>query len=304
MKANFKNIEAIAFDFDGVFTNNEVVVNEKGIESVICNRSDGIGLSKLKGLGIHIVIISTETNPVVSSRAKKLGVQVIQGVSDKDQAILAWAKDVGVRPINIAFVGNDINDLPALMVVGYPIGVADAFEEVRNAVIFLTETKGGHGAVREICDLVVESKLNSGSVSSLDTALPTAKDMGERVWGEELLLAIAPGRVMMKKLTVKAGCKGGLQYHRKRFEMGYVVSGRMIVRIGDGDVIKELILKTGDHFFFPPYLVHQEEAIEDTIIIECSNTWTNDRVRVEDQFGYPGGEIGLRSSLPGEEILL
>lgn len=304
MKHNFKNIKAIAFDFDGVFTNNKVVVNENGEESVVCSRSDGIGLAKLRDLNIQLIIISSEANQVVTCRAKKLEIEVKQNVSDKESAVREWSKKIGIPLESIAYFGNDENDLPALKIVGFPIGVSDSVEAVRNSTIFLTEKAGGQGSVRELCDLIHDSYSNDLKQNVLEVVFPEPVDMGKRVWGQELRLAIAPGRVMMKKLTLKAGSKGGLQYHRKRFEMGYVISGKMIVRLVKDDRIEEVVVKEGDHFYFPPYLVHQEEAIVDTMIIECSNTWSNDRVRVEELYDHPDGEVGLMSTLAGEEILL
>lgn len=132
---------------------------------------------------------------------------------------------------------------------------------------------------------------------------PKKKSAGDRVWGEETILAVDPEKLMMKTLLVKAGCKGGLQYHRKRSEMGYIVYGKMIVRVGNGESIEEKILVAGDHYWFPPGVTHQEEAIEDTLIVECSTPWMNDRVRVESDYGIDFTE-GLPSTVQGEEVLL
>jgi mannose-6-phosphate isomerase len=129
---------------------------------------------------------------------------------------------------------------------------------------------------------------------------PNVQDMGERPWGKEEILAVSSGKIMMKKLFIKSGSKGGLQYHRKRIEAGYIVSGKMIVRLGKEDSIEERILSEGDHFIFEQGVIHQEEALEDTVIIECSTPWVNDRVRVEEQYGLIVGE-GMQSTKPGEE---
>ena len=112
--------------------------------------------------------------------------------------------------------------------------------------------------------------------------------MGNREWGEELLLALSPGNYTLKKLFIKAGKKGGLQYHRIKDESAYVVSGKMIIRfdLGDG-LLQEKIVSAGDCFRFPPLCVHQEEAITDCIIIEASTPISNDRVRVEKEYGIP-----------------
>ena len=148
------NLKLIAFDFDGVFTANTVYVDEDGRESIRCWRSDGIGLSRLNCVNIHVFIISTETNKVVAKRAQKLKLQFRQGVEDKALEILAICKSLNIEPSQAMFVGNDINDIPAFKIVGYPVAVADAYPEIDPFVIFKTIKMGGYGAVREICDIV------------------------------------------------------------------------------------------------------------------------------------------------------
>ncbi|MEX1350498.1 MAG: HAD hydrolase family protein [Desulfobacterales bacterium] len=148
-----RRIRLVAFDFDGVFTNNMVYVFEDGREAVRCFRSDGIGLHKLKKLGIETVIISTEANPVVSARAHKLKIRCIQDCQDKRAALEDIAHDQGIGLGEVAFVGNDVNDLPCLECVALPIVVQDAHPDVVSAARYQTKNPGGHGAVREVCDL-------------------------------------------------------------------------------------------------------------------------------------------------------
>jgi len=146
-------IRLVAFDFDGVFTDNMVYVLENGSEAVRCFRGDGIGLEKLERMGIEVIIISTETNPVVSERSRKLGIRCVQGCNDKQEALEAIIQEMGVSPAQAAFVGNDINDLPCLTRVGLPIAVQDAHPDVIPHARYQTNARGGHGAVREVCDL-------------------------------------------------------------------------------------------------------------------------------------------------------
>jgi 3-deoxy-D-manno-octulosonate 8-phosphate phosphatase (KDO 8-P phosphatase) len=146
-------IRLVAFDFDGVFTDNMVYVFEDGSEAVRCFRSDGIGLQKLKQLGIETVIISTESNPVVSARAAKLRIRCFQNCEDKRHTLESFAKERGISLAEIAFIGNDINDCPCLRCVGLPIVVQDAHPDVIPLAIYRTRNRGGHGAVREVCDL-------------------------------------------------------------------------------------------------------------------------------------------------------
>jgi 3-deoxy-D-manno-octulosonate 8-phosphate phosphatase (KDO 8-P phosphatase) len=146
-------IRLVAFDFDGVFTDNMVFVFEDGSEAVRCFRSDGIGLKKLKKLGVETVIISTESNPVVSARARKLKIRCFQNCENKRKTLESLAQEMGISLTEIAFVGNDINDLSCLTSVGLPIVVKDAHPEVIPLAAYRTRNRGGHGAVREVCDL-------------------------------------------------------------------------------------------------------------------------------------------------------
>jgi len=146
-------IRLIAFDFDGVFTDNMVYVFENGSEAVRCFRSDGIGLRKLEGVGIRPVIISTETNQVVSVRSQKLNIRCEHGIEDKRAALDVIVKEMELTLEQVSFVGNDINDLSCLTCVGLPIVVRDAHPDVLSYARYQTQARGGHGAVREVCDL-------------------------------------------------------------------------------------------------------------------------------------------------------
>ena len=159
------SVQLIAFDFDGVFTDNSVYVSQEGTESVRCWRSDGLGLTRLRSVGVQSFIISTEANPVVTARANKLKMPCKQGIEDKAATILETCRELGVSPEQTMFVGNDINDIPAFKSVGIPVAVADAYPEVSPLVLYCTEKPGGFGAVREICDLVFHAK--NGSVNGL-----------------------------------------------------------------------------------------------------------------------------------------
>ena len=143
----------VAFDFDGVFTDNAVYVTEDGRESVRCWRGDGIGLQKLKGLGVETVVISSEPNPVVSARCRKLQARCVHGCEDKREALEAILEESGLSLPQAAFVGNDVNDLPCLTVVGLPIVVQDAHPDTIPCARYRTRAPGGLGAVREICDM-------------------------------------------------------------------------------------------------------------------------------------------------------
>ena len=153
LAARIRKIRLVVFDFDGVFTDNMVYVFADGTESVRCFRSDGIGLAKLKRLGIETVIISTETNPIVAVRSKKLGIHCVHGCDDKCEALDKIIGEKGLSLEEVAYVGNDVNDEPCLSCVGLPIVVQDAHADVLSYALYRTKTPGGHGAVREVCDL-------------------------------------------------------------------------------------------------------------------------------------------------------
>jgi 3-deoxy-D-manno-octulosonate 8-phosphate phosphatase (KDO 8-P phosphatase) len=148
-----RRIRLVAFDFDGVFTDDAVYVLQDGTEAVRCFRGDGLGLRKLERLGIASVIISTESNPVVSQRARKLRVACVQDCPDKRAVLESYAAERGVTLAETAFVGNDINDLACLRCVGLPVVVRNAHPDVVSAALYQTRIGGGQGAVREICDL-------------------------------------------------------------------------------------------------------------------------------------------------------
>ncbi len=154
MKALIRSIRFVAFDFDGVFTDDRVYVMEDGREAVRCFRGDGIGLRKLEQLGIETAILSTESNPVVSARAHKLKIRCIQDCGDKRQALQILVESLGISLAQTAFVGNDINDLDCLRSVGLPVVVSNAHPDIVPCALYRTRLGGGQGAVREICDWV------------------------------------------------------------------------------------------------------------------------------------------------------
>jgi YrbI family 3-deoxy-D-manno-octulosonate 8-phosphate phosphatase len=154
-----QRVKTIVFDFDGVFTDNSVYVDQNGIESVRCSRSDGVGLRRLDQIEVRYCILSSEKNPIVTVRGLKLGIEVLQGHDNKLPILLALAESQEISLEEIAYVGNDINDLSCLKSVGLPIAVSDAYPEVLDVAKFVTTRSGGRGAVREICDLLFSSRI-------------------------------------------------------------------------------------------------------------------------------------------------
>ena len=124
------------------------------------------------------------------------------------------------------------------------------------------------------------------------------EDLGERPWGKEELLVLVPNKYMLKKLTIKRGSKGGFQYHRLKDECGVLISGKLLVRFDNGSGgVDERVIHPGESFHFPPGVPHQEEALEDCIIIEGSTNHFNDRVRVDEMYG-----LGAPEGMPTTQL--
>lgn len=152
------DVRAVVFDFDGVFTDNRVIVAEDGREAVVCSRSDGLGIERVRKSGVMVAVISKERNAVVEARCRKLGIECIQGVEDKLPVMLEWLRAKNIEPERAAYLGNDVNDVACMKAVGWGVCVADAHEEAKAAAQHILRRPGGHGAVRELCDLIVEAR--------------------------------------------------------------------------------------------------------------------------------------------------
>jgi len=151
------DVDALVTDFDGVHTDDRVYLSQEGVESVQVSREDGMGVALARRAGLKLLILSTEVNPVVAARATKLQVPVIHGQADKAQALKEWMAEEGLDPNRVAYVGNDVNDLGCLRMVGWPIAVANAHPEVEALARLKLTRRGGSGAVRELCELVVSA---------------------------------------------------------------------------------------------------------------------------------------------------
>ncbi|MCD4653047.1 methyltransferase domain-containing protein, partial [bacterium] len=160
-------IELLVLDFDGVMTDNRVWVNEKGEEAVYCNRFDSWGLNRLKKEGIKIAVVSTESNPVVVARCKKLNIPCISSSENKVKSLIELTDAMNIDRFRVAFVGNDTNDSDALSWVGLPIIVSDAEPYLRSIAVWITRNRGGEGAVREICDALIQAR-NAALTASIE----------------------------------------------------------------------------------------------------------------------------------------
>lgn len=149
-----KRPAALIMDFDGVLTDNRVLVCENGLESVFCHRGDGMGLSMLKHRGFPLLVLSKERNHVVHVRCKKLGIPCYSSVDGKLTVLKQYCEEHQLPLKDVIYVGNDMNDVECLKAVGCGAVVKDAHESALEAADLVLSRRGGHGAVRELCDLI------------------------------------------------------------------------------------------------------------------------------------------------------
>jgi N-acylneuraminate cytidylyltransferase len=149
------DLKLLVLDFDGTLTDDRVWIDQDGRETVAAHRGDGMGISLLKQAGVEVVVLSKERNPVVARRCEKLGIECHQGIDAKAPAINDLITKRKLKPDQVAYAGNDINDLECFAAVGFAAAVADAHPRVRQAADLRLSRKGGHGAVRELCDLIL-----------------------------------------------------------------------------------------------------------------------------------------------------
>ncbi|MEN6481434.1 MAG: acylneuraminate cytidylyltransferase [Anaerolineaceae bacterium] len=151
-----EKVGLVVFDFDGVMTDNRVWVDQNGVEMVAANRSDGLGVLELHQAGIKTIVISKERNPVVAARCKKLNIPVLQGIDEKRQVLIDYLAEQNIPSSQVIYVGNDTNDIPCFDVVGCALAVADAHPAVLRQADIILQHSGGHGAVRECCDRILQ----------------------------------------------------------------------------------------------------------------------------------------------------
>lgn len=152
-------IRLIAFDIDGVFTDGGLYLNDSGEEFKRFNSLDGHGLKMLKASGVELAIITGRTSRCVELRAKNLGItRLYQGVEDKWGAMQTLLAELKLAPEVAGFMGDDVVDLPVMRRVGLSITVPNAPQLVRDHAHYLTLREGGHGAVREACELIMSGQ--------------------------------------------------------------------------------------------------------------------------------------------------
>ncbi len=153
---NIKDIQLNVYDFDGVMTDNRVMIFQDGAEAVMVSRADGLGVERLRTLGIPQLILSSETNSVVKARAAKLGLEVVAPCKDKKITLMDYCEQNDYDLQKVLYVGNDLNDLEVMKIIGFPIAPADAHPDIKSLAKLVTKAKGGEGVIRELSDLIIQ----------------------------------------------------------------------------------------------------------------------------------------------------
>jgi len=158
-QAKLGRVSMLAMDVDGVLTDAGMYYTESGDELKKFTTRDGMGIKMLQAAGLVTAFITREKTAIVERRGQKLAVpEVHQGVDDKLAVLTTLAKKYGLTLDQVAYIGDDVNDLEALRAVGFSAAPADAMPSVLKAVHYVCKKKGGEGAVREIADLILASR--------------------------------------------------------------------------------------------------------------------------------------------------
>ncbi len=156
IQGKLKKIKMLVLDIDGVMTDGSIIMDSDGREMKNFNVRDGHGLVMIQRYGIQVAILTGRTSAVVDHRARDLKItEVYQGALNKKEIFAQILKKNNLTPDTISYMGDDIVDIPVLKSVGFSVAVADALDLVKKTVDYVTVNKGGQGAVREICEMLL-----------------------------------------------------------------------------------------------------------------------------------------------------
>ncbi len=154
-----KPVRVLILDVDGVLTDGGIIIDDSGQETKRFDVRDGHGLKMLMRYAVEVIFLTGRNSRVVDHRAKDIGVsEVYQGVRNKREVFEKIIKEKNILPAQVAFVGDDVVDVSVLRRVGFSATVADAADDVKDIVDYVAKKNGGRGAVREICELVLQAK--------------------------------------------------------------------------------------------------------------------------------------------------
>ena len=152
-------IRVVAFDVDGILTDGGLYLTDSGEEFKRFNSLDGHGLKMLKASGVELAIITGRTSRCVELRTKNLGItRLYQGIEDKWATMQKLLAELNLDPNEAAYMGDDVVDLPVMRRVGFSITVPNSPQIVRDHAHYLTQREGGHGAVREVCEMIMSAQ--------------------------------------------------------------------------------------------------------------------------------------------------
>jgi 3-deoxy-D-manno-octulosonate 8-phosphate phosphatase (KDO 8-P phosphatase) len=154
-----KKIKVIIFDVDGVLTDGGLTIGDDGQEYKTFNTQDGLGMKLLRQSGVQMAIITGRTSKVVTQRAESTGVMhFYQGVDDKLEAFNDLLKKMKIEAAEAAFMGDDVVDMPPMLRCGLAVTVPAAPDSVKQRAHYVTQRQAGHGAVREVCELIMHAQ--------------------------------------------------------------------------------------------------------------------------------------------------
>lgn len=154
-----KDVKLVILDVDGVMTDGRIVIDDNGVESRHFDIKDGLGVVALQMLGIEVAIITSKKSTAVKCRADELKIKRYhEGIRKKSEPYEAIVQEMGIGDEQVCYVGDDLMDLGLMRRVGFPVAVADAVEDVRRVAAYVTEAPGGHGAVREVAELILKTQ--------------------------------------------------------------------------------------------------------------------------------------------------
>lgn len=160
LSQRMREVRLVVCDVDGVLTDGRAYLSESGQQMKAFHYRDGMGIAAAKGAGLPVAFVSAKSSAILRTRAQGLGVELVEeGVGDrKEEGLRRVAERAGVTLEQVAYVGDDLNDLAPMGVVGLAVAVADAAQEVREAADMVTERPGGGGAVREIIEKILKAQ--------------------------------------------------------------------------------------------------------------------------------------------------
>ena len=167
MAVDLNRIKLLLLDVDGVMTDGRIIYLNDGGEAKAFDVKDGHGLKLIQRAGIKVGIITGRQSDIVARRAAELGIELVyQGAKDKMQPFMEILEKLGLKASEVAYVGDDLVDLPVMRLVGFSVTVADASDDIKPYVDLVTSRPGGRGAVREVCDLLLKQSSLWTSVTS------------------------------------------------------------------------------------------------------------------------------------------